>query len=374
MYILLIFWVILILLGLFIRKSKVLVLVQALFISMMIALNNGNPDQWQYMNLYSQLRVDPTNIFSGNVGLNIMFYISSIFNQYNVSIFVISILFMFILYKAITYYTSNVSFVFALYLISPFVIDTIQIKNLYATVIWLLFSRYLYEYYLSHKKEDLFKYFLGVILATSVHFAFLFTALFALVAFINENNLFKFVFSFGTVFAILMAFVSRIQSIVSVLASTGISTFVLLASKFQVYGANYKLGSAAARREVTILFYIMIFIVLTIIRFFMKRDKSLLPEKLFHMVVLITAITIIIIPLMMFSQEIYRVQRNLLLLYYVMFGNSLNTDILNFKNLKLDTGRLSIFICSVLVAMFYLYVDSIYWNFDTNFKILFKLQ
>lgn len=373
MYILLFFWIFLILLGLFIRKSEVLVLVQALFISMMIALNNGNPDQWQYINLYSQLKTDPTTIFSSNIGLNILFYISSIFHQYNVSIFFISCLFMFFLYRAIIYYTNDISYVFSLYLISPFVIDTIQIKNLYATVIWLFFSRYLYEYCLTHSKNDLLKYFMGVILATSIHFAFLFTGLFALIALINKKNLFKFIFSFGIVFAVLAFMVSKIQSIVSILASTGISTFVLLASKFQIYGANYKLESAAARQTVTLLFYALIFTVFLIIRLFMKRDNTLLPEQLFNLIVLITLMSIIIVPLMTYSQEIYRIQRNLLLLYYVMFGKCLNYDILNFSRMKLDIGRLSIFICSILVALFYLYFDSLYWNYDSGFKILFKM-
>ncbi len=362
-----------ILLGLFIRKSEVLVLVQALFISMMIALNNGNPDQWQYINLYSQLKTDPTTIFSSNIGLNILFYISSIFHQYNVSIFFISCLFMFFLYRAIIYYTNDISYVFSLYLISPFVIDTIQIKNLYATVIWLFFSRYLYEYCLTHSKNDLLKYFMGVILATSIHFAFLFTGLFALIALINKKNLFKFIFSFGIVFAVLAFMVSKIQSIVSILASTGISTFVLLASKFQIYGANYKLESAAARQTVTLLFYALIFTVFLIIRLFMKRDNTLLPEQLFNLIVLITLMSIIIVPLMTYSQEIYRIQRNLLLLYYVMFGKCLSYDILNFSRMKLDIGRLSIFICSILVALFYLYFDSLYWNYDSGFKILFKM-
>lgn len=373
MYILLFFWIFLILLGLFIRKSEVLVLVQALFISMMIALNNGNPDQWQYINLYSQLKTDPTTIFSSNIGLNILFYISSIFHQYNVSIFFISCLFMFFLYRAIIYYTNDISYVFSLYLISPFVIDTIQIKNLYATVIWLFFSRYLYEYCLTHSKNDLLKYFMGVILATSIHFAFLFTGLFSLIALINKKNLFKFIFSFGIVFAVLAFMVSKIQSIVSILASTGISTFVLLASKFQIYGANYKLESAAARQTVTLLFYALIFTVFLIIRLFMKRDNTLLPEQLFNLIVLITLMSIIIVPLMTYSQEIYRIQRNLLLLYYVMFGKCLSYDILNFSRMKLDIGRLSIFICSILVALFYLYFDSLYWNYDSGFKILFKM-
>lgn len=373
MYILLFLWISLILLGLFIRKSKVLVLVQTLFISMMIALNNGNPDQWQYMNLYSQLRANPANIFSSNVGLNILFYISSIFGQYNISIFIISFLLMFILYKAITYYTVNVSYVFSLYLISPFVIDTIQIKNLYATVVWLFFSRYLYKYYLSHKKDDLVKYFFGVILASSIHFVFLFTALFILAAFITKKNLFKFIFSFGVISTVLGVMVTKIQSIVSILAATSISTFVLLANRFQIYGANYKLESAAARREVTIIFYVLIFLVFFIVRLFMRSDKELLPNQLFNLVILITLISVIIIPLMTYSQELYRIQRNLLLLYYIMFAKSLDHDIFNFSNMKLNIARLSIFICSILVAMFYLYFDSIYWNYDSGFKVLFKI-
>lgn len=375
MYIFLIYsWIILIISGLVIKKSKILVAVQLLFISGMIAMNNGNPDQWQYINLYNQLKVDPSTIFSDNVGLNILFYISSIFNQYNLSIFLISCFFMLILYKAIGFYTINISYVFSLYLISPFVIDTVQIKNMYATIIWLYFSRYLYSYMSTKEKKKLMLYFIGVILASSIHFAFFFTALFSVIVFINRRNLLKFIFSLGTVFFALVLMIKKIQTIVLGLASTGFPFFILLANKFQDYGSNYKLGTAIARRNITLLFYILIFIIFWVVKLLMKRDRHIVNKNLYYMAVLITVISVIIIPLMIYSQEIYRVQRNLLLLYYVMFATSFqNLSMINLENKTLNIGQLFIFVSSILTASFYLYIDSIYWNFDTNFRVLFKM-
>lgn len=373
MYILLLIWLFLILFGLILRKSNVLATIQLGFIAIMIAINNGNPDQWQYINLYNQLRGEPSTIFNGNIGLNIVIYISSFFNQYNLSIFLISCFFALIMFKAVRFYTPNISYVFSLYLISPFVIDTIQIKNFYATIIWLFFSRYLYLFIASRDRQDLFKYFLGVILASSIHFVFLFAGLFALVAFINEKNFFKFIFSCGLVLAVLSIIIYKIQAIILALSSTGIPMFDLLATKIQNYGANFAFESASARREVTIIFYIMIFAVMIMIKKLMDRDKNLLSKEMFLMVFLITSISVVIIPLMSYSQEIYRVQRNLLLLYYVMFAKCFDKNIFNFPKKKLDFGRFSIFTCSILVAMFYLYYDSLHWNYDAGFRVLFRM-
>lgn len=133
MYIVLLtIWILLIVSGFFVKNSKILVVIQSVFISGMIAANNGNPDQFQYIQLYSQLQSNPESIFDNNIGLNLIFYISTIFKQYNISLFFICIVFMFIMYKAIAFYTDKYSFVYSLYLISPFVMDSIQIKNMFA--------------------------------------------------------------------------------------------------------------------------------------------------------------------------------------------------------------------------------------------------
>lgn len=376
MYIVLLpIWILLIASGFFIRRSKVLVMIQSVFISGMIAANNGNPDQFQYMQLYDQLQNNPGTIFNSNIGLNLIFYISGIFRQYNISLFFICIIFMVVMYKAVKFYTNNYSFVFSLYLISPFVMDSIQVKNMLGMIIWLYFSKYLLEFKYSNDKRNLILYLLGVVLASSVHFAFLFTIIYVMVAFINNKNVIKFVASISCIFVSLVLLLKELSPISAILAATKLPPFVLLASKLQAYNANQNIGSTSARRMIVILFYVLIFAILLILGYVIKKSEIKKAEELYFFVIQITTISLIIIPLMSYSQEMYRIQRDLLLLFYAFFASLLsNKTIINEgRHLHLNLLNCYLLISSVLVAYFYLYFDSIYWNYQEGFCVLFKI-
>lgn len=370
MNILIYIWILLIILGLFIKKSKFLVLVQSLFISGMFAMNNGNPDQFKYINLYSQLKGNPAGIFSGNVGLNIIFYISSIINQYNISLFFMCLFFLFLMYKGVSFYTNNISFVFSLYLISPFVIDSIQVKNFFAMIIWLYFSKYLYLGTIGQdKKKNILMYCVGVLIASTVHYSFLFTYLYVLLAFVNKENLYKMLLSLGGVLIIVTMVMKNLTTIIDKLSKTGIAMFGILYSKIQDYKVNYDIGSADARKYVTILFYVIMLAIFIYI--YITGQHKLMRQGTYYFAVGITLISVMILPLIDYSQEIYRIQRNLLILYYSVFAY-------NFSDKLIEHGRLKIFrmvfeIIILGMAFFYLYVESIHWNFDTGFRILFKI-
>lgn len=365
-------WILLIIMGFFVKRSKWLVLIQSLFIAAMFALNNGNPDQWKYINLYSQLKSNPVGIFSGNIGLNVIFYLSSIFNQYNISIFFICVAFLFLMYKGVLFYTKNTSLVFSLYLISPFVIDSIQIKNFFAMIVWLYFSRYLY---LSTIKVDVKKnvlmYSIGVLLSSTIHYSFLFTALYVLLAFVNKDNFPKLAISLTGIFVILTFIINNLMTIISKLSLTGISMFNVLYSKIQDYRLNYDVGSADARKYVTVIFYIIIFLVFVFIYLSNGNKNNLIKKESFNFVMGVTALSVMIIPLIDYSQEIYRIQRNLLILYYSIFACAFDNKIIEYGKLKIF--RLIFVFINISVAFYYLYIESIHWNFDTGFRILFKI-
>lgn len=383
MNIIILTWIFLILLGLIFKKVKFVTILQMIFVSTMIALNNGNADQKNYIDLYNQLSSNFQNVFSensniggnGNFGFNFILYLSSFFKQYNWSIFFISIITMVIFYKGMTFYTSNTSTIMSLYLLSPFVIDTVQLKNFIAAIVWVYFSRYLFlaiNGKISEKNKNIIKYLIGVIITSSIHFVFSFTILYILIAFVNEKNIKKFIGSLAFTLVILSLVLQKITSIINVLASTGFPIFVAISSKFRDYGDNFAEGDFQMRIYIVIIIYILMFICL----FYLMvayRKNNIDNYSLLYFVLGITVISILILPLMRYSSDIYRVQRNLLVLYYILFSSFRNNKVLIIRETtRLNYINFGALFLSILLAFSYFYIEDIYWYYDSVFRILFR--
>lgn len=385
MNILIIIWIVLILAGFIKKDSKSIVFLQSLYASFMIATNNGNADQQNYMNLYYQLANNFGNVFSsnaniggnGNIGFNLIFYISSFFRQYNLSLFIISAVVMLILYKGISFYTKNVAIVFSLYLISPFIIDTVQIKNFIAAIVWIYFSRYLYLA-INGKKEsktkNTFLYIVGVIIATSIHFVFSFTILYTILIFINTKNFRKFIWSLVAIFLLLFLCMRKITIIIRILASTGFPTFVTIAGKFQDYGANFNGGDYVQRNYIVLLVYIFMYIIMFFIYRSLRNQPNENQFKLLNFTFGVTLISMLIIPLMIYSSDLYRIQRNILLLVYILYAHFRNFKILILsERAKLNYINFTVSFLTVSLAVIYFYIEDIHWYYNSVFRILFRI-
>lgn len=369
---LLIIWIILILSGILLKDSRVVLLLQLIFAILMITFNNGSADQLAYINNLSVLQGNSSAIFNGNFLFNIIFYIFGTIGGYNFAIFVISIISFLFLYKGIKFYTSNISFVMSLYLISPFVIDATQFRNFMAMCIWVYFSKYLYLAYQAGKfdKNAVF-YLLGTTIAVLVHFAFLFSYIFIFSIYIKDKGI-RSGLKVICILGILLIGFNNIPFLRLLMSSSNISILQMTASKFNDYGLNYNLKSASARLKSTVFFFVLIFIVFLIIYLLMKSNKMCLPE-LYKFVFSVTVISLLILPLLQYSMEIYRIQRNLLVIYYVLIGYLLNGSVFDVEHKKMYISRWLYCNLGVVVSIFYLLFDSVIWNFDSVFKVLFKL-
>lgn len=363
-------WILLIVLGLVNRKSFLLTLIQIVFSIFMFTFNDGNPDRLMYINDFWILKSDPSQILHGNSLFNLFLYIFGIFNQYNIAVFFIALISFCFLYKGIKFYTNSTSLVISLYLISPFIIDSTQLKNFMAMCIWIYFSKYLY---LSVQKQfvgkNTFLYLIGVVLATLVHFSFMYTAIYIFLITIRFDSIKSIFFNVFSLIIIIFG-VNKFPNILSSLNNTGISSFQLASSKLGDYTLNFNVGDTNARLKVTILFFILIFGAFFVLN---KNANETVFSKRYYL--FIVKLTIICFPILFIissaSMEMYRIQRDLLPMYYILFAILLDNEYVIEKKETVLLQNIKIYVFAVGVALFYFLVESFIWNYISVFKPMF---
>lgn len=363
----LLIWIFLIILGLFIRNSKSLTFLQIGYAVFLISTNIGNPDQHVYLDNIAQVHGSLAGIFSGNVIFNIILYIASLIDQYSITMGIVSIIAFIFLYNGVKYYTDNTSLVMSMYLISPFVIDGTQIKNFLAMSVWVFFSVYLYKSFQVHKfNKDTIIYLIGAAICTGIHFSFIFTFLYIFIILINKKNVLTTSIFLCMAGLSMYLIVKNIDGIVAFLAQGDVPTFELLSQKFDAYSLTYNIYGASARLKATVIFFILIGCVLLSMRFLIKDKQQIM---MLNFITYLTMISLLILPLIQYSMEIYRMQRDLLLLYYTYFAMNIQGKIIDWKNNKLYVYKIVPIVFGVMVGLYYL-------TFDGNsnvFNILFKL-
>lgn len=367
---LLFIWIVLILLGFIVKNSKVIALFQASFAILMITFDTGNSDQLGYINNFLMIKSNPAYILNQNPLFNLLNYIFGVFGQYNIALFFILILSFCFLYKGVSFYTSKISFVFSLYLISPFVIDGTQVRNFVAMCVWVYISKYLYKATIKHSFDrNAWIYLLGVFIVSLIHFSFIFTAIYVFIVFLNVYKSRNIAFIFiGIIFSV--GFMKYFMNLMNFLGKSGIESFQTALVKINDYTANYNIGSANARLKATAFFYIIIFIVFLLVY---KNAKNNFSNSVYNYYLFIVKLTIVSLPLIFiinYSMEIYRMQRNLLLMYYILFALLYRKKVSNQRNV-ISMQNLMINVISIVISLFYLLTEAIIWNYDSVFKVMF---
>ncbi len=190
--------IILLFLGLILRKSKIMMYILILF---MIFLTFGGNDQIADR-IYYQLNYDylsqGINFFNFEMGYN-LFVILGIklglsYNQFFLISWGIGIL---LLSNTMKKFTQNYTYVLVLYFIYPFIWDTVQIRNFLAMSIIVYGLRYLLS-----ENKSYFKYFISVLIASTVHI----TALFYLLFFLNKIEKTSILFKLSLAFTLVTGF------------------------------------------------------------------------------------------------------------------------------------------------------------------------
>lgn len=363
-------WILLIILGLINKRSNILTLIQIIFSVLMFTFDYRNPDRILYINNFWMIKSDPSQILNGNPLFNLCLYVFGIFNQYSVVVFFIAVISFCLLYKGIRFYTTSTSLVMSLYLISPFIIDSTQLKNFMAMCIWVFFSKYLYK---AMQKDQLDKnvlmYMIGVFISTLVHFSFMYTAIYVFIIFMKVDN---FKHTFISIIS-LMAVSLLVKNLQSILNLLNFGSFRFATSKINDYELNYNIDSANARLKVTVLFFAIVLLLLMVT--FKTMNYTLLSKQYYLFITKITVLTLPILFIINFSMEIYRIQRNLLPMYYILLAMTMDQNQVNPTKMHLSISLRNAIMCliSIAIALFYLLTESVIWNYDSVFKMMFHL-
>lgn len=146
-------------LNLFARKYvRWVPLLSLLLMWVLIWGNYQNPDTMNYTNMYINLK-------SNDVGFNFLMYISNKFNlEYPIFVAIMTAVSYILIYKMITKYVKNISYVLLMYSIFPFVIDYIQLRNF----ICMSFFLYGFSCLVDSKKSSSLKYIIYILLGASI--------------------------------------------------------------------------------------------------------------------------------------------------------------------------------------------------------------
>lgn len=371
---LLILWIVLILLGFVFKKSKTITAVQILYAALMLAYNNGNPDQWSYFNKFVLINESFKNVSDGNLIFNLLLYIFGVFHHYNVAVLFMAGLSFFLMYKGILFYTDLTALVVSFYLLSPFIIDGTQLKNFIAMAVWIYFSKYLYMASIREKcSRNLLFYIIGVMIATGIHFSFLFMFAYLIIIYINQFNLKNFIF-FLSIFGCVCWALNNVSVLLDLISDRNISVLRLILKKIDDYAINYNAISTTTRNKITIYFFIIIMLILFLSRIFIKYSKNYHEKiKILKFVEKITLVSTLLFPLMTFSKEIYRMQRDLFVIYYILIAKLIDGAVFNIQTRKIIVKRIVPYIFGLILSGLYLLADCIIWNYESVFKVFFKI-
>lgn len=87
---------------------------------------------------------------------------------------------------------------------------------------------------------------------------------------------------------------------------------------------------------------------------------------------MLNILSAVLFPFMLYSMEIYRVQRNLLLINYAVSSDLIGKKALHDGKLRVSSAVLILF--CIVISVYYLTFDCIYWNYESVFAPFFKLQ
>ena len=154
------------------KHDKAIAMFILLFMWLFFWGNTMNPDYGAYSNLYSKIQNGvPTLRNTGmEPGFIIMMKLSSLFGlNYRGFLILISLCCYLLIHSTIKLYCKNYSYVYLLYLVYPYFIDVIQIRNFIAMSILIYSVRFL----MNDGLYATIKYIVLLLIATSIHRMFI---------------------------------------------------------------------------------------------------------------------------------------------------------------------------------------------------------
>lgn len=307
-------------LGLIMKKTKVIYGVIFTFMWMLFGWNLWNADYYGYEQTYYSIGIyngfnDYFNQFEVGYRLfsKFMFSIGLDYNQF---LIIYSLIGLLLIGSTIIKYTSKPTYVLALYFIYPFLMDIVQIRNFMAMAIIIYGIRYLF----SSKKSDQFLYICFVLLAASFQSVGLFYLILLLAKIENLKKLIKWVVLI-TLFLILFLFIIKSGYPIPIIGSV-----------------SYFSSKTSFITRLAYLIYFIIGFRLAKFSYTVMNSKNLIGDsknssKEDSMVKIIYKMNIIILcvyPLLFFSVDFIRLYRNIFPINYILFSIALTKSKKNY--------------------------------------------
>jgi len=236
-------------------------------------------------------------------------YIVNFFNKlhfdYRAFLVLCSFFEILIIFKFIKKKSTNLGFVFALFMIFPMISMFAQLRFLLGFSI-VLFA--IYRFLLEKPKFYIIKYIIAILIATGIHSACAFYLIFIASCFLDNKK--SLIFSFG-MFALFFStqFFSPLMSLLTMIVGEQKSDVLINATTG---------GAGTFGRCIFIAFIIIGYLIYYLI--FLKANKK--NNEFDDMLFKINIISIVTIPLLiLFSSGFYRISQSLLLLNYVSMTN-----------------------------------------------------
>lgn len=151
------------------NKSKFIIFVTVLIFWLLFAGNNYNPDYFNYLDLYNQVKLNGlSGVANRDFGYKlIMYFFTLIGAEYEVFVGFISFLGLFLISHIVNKYSPSPNTVFILYSIYPFLLDIVQVRNflMMAVVLWSV------TVLIEKQNEITVKFILIMLLAFSIHYS-----------------------------------------------------------------------------------------------------------------------------------------------------------------------------------------------------------
>lgn len=343
-------FIIAVLLGLIFQKSKSVTAIQLVICAIIFSFNTENPDYTGYLGTYNSVNIGGIYkqyfeaygflykqicIFTNKIGLN--------FNQFRILIFIIC---MILILSTIYKFTNKCNFVLSVYMIFPFIMDCIQIRNFIAEAIIIYSMRYLLLINAHQsKKRNIIKYVACVITASSFHSVSILYLLYLGLFFKEKLTLIKFE-----------------------LAGSIIVTLLLT----QIDTSNFALGTYLSTRISWLTFLLFVgssSVVMVILNCYIKKilSKGIIHDELYKQMLLLLQNTFVFMPFLIFHTDMFRFIRNLLLIFSSIAGFCLQRIMNTYKKSLAITSSAIVLPGVIITCYSLLLFKHAFYALDINF-------
>lgn len=361
-------------LGLIFKKSKLITAIIFLLLWILFGWSYGNADYEIHLRRYTKYVV-----LSGETEFlytKLMQLSNGIGLDYQSFLILCSIIILICLVFFIKSYTKNVNFVLALYIIYPLCMDVTMVRYTLATALIIVGFKYL----LSNNKLAIQKYIMFVLLASMIHISSIIFMIFIVCKLFDRKK------------------IVRITVIICVILFTAVNSFFAFASKlsqinFLSIGEKINIILNASQTKyssimwfryqgkIIIIFALYLMINIIILRWIYKNHvyeykHITMNLNLIEIVLKMNIICMVILPLIMISADIFRVQLTLTVVNYVAIAQYY--DIRSLQHRKAKVGRIPITNGIVTgITVLYSIVCLYLWvlsssNIMTVFRVMFE--